>query len=88
MTTVMNPDKARAEILPMVLEMASDPVPNIRFNVAKALSTMVPICGNSVGEIQVRPVLSVLIEDPDRDVRFYAEKALLALDIEIIKYKT
>lgn len=30
------------EVLPLVLRMASDPVPNIRFNVSKTLERMAP----------------------------------------------
>lgn len=30
------------EVLPLVLRMASDPVPNIRFNVSKTLEKMAP----------------------------------------------
>ena len=41
---------------------------------------MSPICGHSTSDAQIRPVLSVLVEDPDRDVRFFASHALEALD--------
>ena len=41
---------------------------------------MSPICGVKVCESQIRPVLSVLIEDRDRDVRYFASRAMEALD--------
>eukprot|EP00566_Odontella_aurita_P008355 CAMPEP_0113564216 /NCGR_PEP_ID=MMETSP0015_2-20120614/21495_1 /TAXON_ID=2838 /ORGANISM="Odontella" /LENGTH=667 /DNA_ID=CAMNT_0000466271 /DNA_START=185 /DNA_END=2188 /DNA_ORIENTATION=- /assembly_acc=CAM_ASM_000160 len=80
MTTVMEPDTARIELLPMVLDMASDAVPNIRFNVAKGLQIMAPVCGKEICDTQIRPVLSLLVEDPDRDVRYFATKTLESLD--------
>ena len=51
-------------------------VPNIRFNVAKCLQMLAPVCGKDVCGSQIRPVLSLLVEDPDRDVRFYANRTL------------
>ncbi|EEC44256.1 predicted protein [Phaeodactylum tricornutum CCAP 1055/1] len=80
MATEMDSDSARIEILPLILEMATDLVPNIRFNVAKELQSMAHACGISAYESQVLPVLNMLLEDEDRDVRFYAEKAATALD--------
>lgn len=53
---------------------------NIRFNVAKELQAITPHCGVSAYETQVLPVLNVLMDDDDRDVRFFAEKAVGALD--------
>ena len=55
---------------------------NIRFNVAKGLETMSPVCGGLVSELQIRPVLALLAEDPDRDVRFYAKKTMVFLENE------
>lgn len=80
MSTKMEPEIVAIEILPLVLELSTDTVANIRFNVARALEQMGPICGQSVYDTQIRPVLNVLIEDPDRDVRFFSEKTSRALE--------
>jgi len=80
MSTKMDPDTARLHALPLVLEMATDAVPNIRFNVAKELEKMAPVCGVQAYETQILPVLTMLMEDDDRDVRYYAEKTATALD--------
>ena len=80
MSTKMDPDTARLHALPMVLEMATDAVPNIRFNVAKELEKMAPVCGVRAYETLILPVLTMLMEDDDRDVRYYAEKTATALD--------
>jgi len=55
-------------------------VANIRFNVAKGLKTVAPVCGNAAIDSQIRPVLSLLAEDPDRDVRYFANKTLESLE--------
>ena len=80
MSTVMEPEIARTEILPLILQMTTDNVANIRFNVAKGLKTMAPVCGSQVTDSQIRPVLAFLVEDPDRDVRFFAKKTIESLD--------
>jgi serine/threonine-protein phosphatase 2A regulatory subunit A len=80
MATKMEPENATVELLPMVLELSTDPVANIRFNVAKCLEQMGPVCGQPVYESQIRPVLNVLLEDPDRDVRFFAEHTFRVLE--------
>ena len=41
---------------------------------------MAPVCGSAVYESQIRPVLSMLAEDSDRDVRFYAKKTLKSIE--------
>ena len=53
---------------------------NIRFNVAKGLETIAPVCGKAVTDSQIRPVLGLLSEDADRDVRYYANKTLESLN--------
>ena len=55
-------------------------VANIRFNVANELQSVSPHCGVSSYQSQVLPVLTVLMDDDDRDVRFFAEKAVSALE--------
>lgn len=63
-------------MLPLVLKMAQDSVPNIRFNVAKTLQTLIPLLDNNVVQTKVKPVLSKLFDDTDRDVKFFASQAL------------
>jgi len=86
--TAMESELAQTEVLPIVLEMAADEVANIRFNVAKGLETMSPVCDGLVLELQIRPVLALLAEDPDRDVRFYAKKTMGFLEKESMQAKT
>jgi len=63
-------------MLPLVIRMAADVVPNIRFNVARTLSTLVPRLDPIIVESRVKPCLKMLSEDQDRDVKFFAIQAL------------
>jgi serine/threonine-protein phosphatase 2A regulatory subunit A len=74
MATVMDAHTAQWEILPMLLEMHCDPVPNVRFNVAKGLGMIGPMLQTSY-EGQIVPILTLMMEDPDRDVRYFATQA-------------
>jgi serine/threonine-protein phosphatase 2A regulatory subunit A len=67
-------------MLPVVISAAKDRVPNIKFNVAKMLQSMIPIVDSTVVEQTIRPCLVELHEDPDVDVRFFAGQALQACD--------
>lgn len=55
-------------------------VANIRFNVARELVRVSPHCGLPAYQSQIVPVLTVLMEDEDRDVRFYAGTTAAALE--------
>jgi hypothetical protein len=55
-------------------------VANIRFNVARELERISPHCGVSTYESQIVPVLTVLMDDEDRDVRYYAESTAASLE--------
>jgi serine/threonine-protein phosphatase 2A regulatory subunit A len=63
-------------MLPTVLNLASDPVANVRFNVAKTLNKMCPHIGSSALQTQVKPALEKLNQDADADVKFFSAEAL------------
>ncbi|KAI0655077.1 ARM repeat-containing protein [Cubamyces menziesii] len=75
-------DIVRGDILEMLLQLAGDPIPNIRFNVAKALETIATSFGDTpqgrqLVQQKIVPVLEALKNDQDADVRFFASRALL-----------
>lgn len=43
---------------------------------------MAPVCGKEICDTQIHPVLALLLEDSDRDVRYFAAKTLESLDKE------
>ncbi|CAJ1942760.1 unnamed protein product [Cylindrotheca closterium] len=75
MAMEMDPGMASIEILPIILEMATDTVPNIRFNVAKELGKLSKVFDQNIFDQQIYPILTLLMDDPDRDVQFFAKKA-------------
>ncbi|KAJ2437928.1 protein phosphatase 2A structural subunit, partial [Coemansia sp. RSA 2424] len=72
-------------ILPSLEGLVNDPIPNIRFNVAKSMEPLTAALRRSPdtapleGSI-IRPTLARLEEDSDPDVRFFAHRSLLAID--------
>jgi serine/threonine-protein phosphatase 2A regulatory subunit A len=74
MATSLDVQIIRDTVLDAALALANDPIPNIRFNVAKCLETLaVVLAGSPEGQdlIQRRilPALRKLQEDSDADVR-------------------
>ncbi|KAI9090824.1 armadillo-type protein [Phlyctochytrium arcticum] len=74
-----NGETLRDFILPTINTLANDPIPNIRFNVAKALEQIIPLVrkanlGNALAE-QIQPALTKMSEDGDVDVRYFARRA-------------
>ncbi|KAJ3894953.1 Ser/Thr protein phosphatase 2A regulatory subunit A [Lentinula edodes] len=77
----LNLDIVRSEIIESLLQLASDPIPNIRFNVAKSLEVLLSAYGNTPeGEAfvhqRILPVLEQQKNDQDADVRYFAARAL------------
>ena len=72
MATAMDGKDAQREVLPVLIDMFADPVPNVRFNVAKGLGMVGPILDASVYRLQIGPILEIMRGDDDRDVRHFA----------------
>lgn len=70
-------------LLPTVLNMASDNVANVRFNVAKTLAILGPKLNSATMQAQVKPILGKLNDDTDFDVRYFASEAVIGKQIEI-----
>ncbi|XP_055840215.1 serine/threonine-protein phosphatase PP2A 65 kDa regulatory subunit isoform X3 [Episyrphus balteatus] len=66
-------------LLPTVLILATDPVANVRFNVAKTLQKISPFLETSVIETQVKPALDKLNADSDVDVKHFASEAIAGI---------
>jgi serine/threonine-protein phosphatase 2A regulatory subunit A len=67
------------QLLPYLLRLSKDGVPNVRFNVAKALGRLLPKLERATILGSVRPTLEAMSHDADQDVRFYASKSLALL---------
>jgi len=67
-------------IIPTIANLANDPIPNIRFNVAKSFEQLIPLMKTpqlqKAKEEIVKPTLMKLRDDTDNDVKFFANRAL------------
>mmetsp|Transcript_8561 Transcript_8561/g.24416 ORF Transcript_8561/g.24416 Transcript_8561/m.24416 type:complete len:595 (-) Transcript_8561:83-1867(-) len=66
-------------LVDLVIEMSKDNVPNIRFRVAKCLQEIAP-CLDSGALDKARQTLDKLTDDPDVDVKFFAARAVEAVE--------
>jgi len=69
-------------IIPTVLQLSNDPIPNIRFNVAKSIEILSPALKNpdlvSLVNDQIKPTLTRLHDDSDVDVKYFSARAIAA----------
>jgi len=63
-------------LLPNILKLVEDKVPNIRLNVALTLSEIIPNVSSNEIEKHIKPALEKLKSDNDKDVRYYAIQVL------------
>jgi len=66
-------------LLPTVVSLGSDSVPNVRFNVAKSVQKMSASLDAATIEASVKPLLNQLQTDNDIDVKYFASEALAVL---------
>ncbi|KAJ2743734.1 protein phosphatase 2A structural subunit [Coemansia sp. BCRC 34301] len=81
----VTPEIVRDLILPSLEGLVNDPIPNIRFNVAKSMEPLTEALRRSPDTAPleasiIRPTLARLEEDSDPDVRFFAHRSLQAID--------
>ncbi|EIN13734.1 Ser/Thr protein phosphatase 2A regulatory subunit A [Punctularia strigosozonata HHB-11173 SS5] len=75
----LNPDIILSDIIDPLSQLAADPIPNIRFNVAKCLEVVGTSYGPDGAELaqtRVKPLLEQQKNDTDADVRYFAARAL------------
>jgi len=78
LATVLPSDVVGSKLLPLVVDLCGDAVPNIRLNACKTLQIIIPKLDAALVESKVKPLLNKLFEDKDRDVRYFASIALQA----------
>jgi serine/threonine-protein phosphatase 2A regulatory subunit A len=81
MAEALTPVMVKDSILPTITELSKDPIPNIRFNVAKSLESLIPLLKKDPNTAElvsssVKPTLEKLCTDQDGDVKFFATRAL------------
>ncbi|CCE65408.1 hypothetical protein TPHA_0L00520 [Tetrapisispora phaffii CBS 4417] len=79
--TVIDMDPLKKEILPFIISLAQDEVPNIRFNVAKGLAEIATSLikrdskNKKLIKEELLPVLENLVQDEDVDVNYFSEQS-------------
>ena len=76
LAATVGPEILAGTMLPIVLHMSDDRVPNVRFNVAKTLQSLIAQLDPDAVQDQVKPCLVRLADDSDKDVRYFASQAL------------
>ncbi|KAH0785252.1 Serine/threonine-protein phosphatase 2A 65 kDa regulatory subunit A beta isoform [Histomonas meleagridis] len=71
---VLSAEDLSERVLPSVILMASDQVPNVRILAAKTLVKLLNFADEK-GKIQVNVILKLLKNDSDPDVRYFADQA-------------
>ncbi|KAI8973007.1 armadillo-type protein [Pilobolus umbonatus] len=84
MSVSLTPDIIQETILPTVVKLADDPIPNVRFNVAKSIEVLAPVLMTNPATVvlvstKLVEILVKLESDPDTDVKWFAHKALLTV---------
>jgi serine/threonine-protein phosphatase 2A regulatory subunit A len=74
MAPSLDPPIIRDTVLDAALNLAADPIPNIRFNVAKCLEILASVLatspeGQEIVQRRILPAVKKLQEDTDADVR-------------------
>lgn len=73
------PDIVNGKLMDLVFAMAKDPVPNVRFNVAKCLQDIADHFDPPTLE-KAKAVLDDLAEDADADVKFFARRSIESIE--------
>ena len=69
------------DVIDRLLDLADDPIPNIKFNVAKSLEVLATTYGvthqvRQFVQTRILPKLEVQKNDSDADVRYFAARAI------------
>ena len=81
----LSPAVLESSIVPLIVAMASDSVPNIKFTVAKTLHLVIPhLRKNNLSLSACSAALVKLSQDTDRDVKFYANKVCISIIFVLI----
>lgn len=76
---VCSPDQIKRLFLPTIKVLSTDPVANVRFNVAKTLQKLSPFLDQATIEAEVKPILDKLNTDTDVDVKHFAQEAIAGI---------
>ena len=77
---ILGRDGATQNLVPIVLSLLSDPVPNVRFHLSKVLGLMAPQLPADTTRKLILPALDRLSGDADSDVAYFAMQSVKAVN--------
>uniref|UniRef100_A0A336M5T6 Protein phosphatase PP2A regulatory subunit A n=1 Tax=Culicoides sonorensis TaxID=179676 RepID=A0A336M5T6_CULSO len=76
---VCGADQIKRLFLPTIKVLSTDPVANVRFNVAKTLQKLSPFLDQATIDGEIKPILEKLNTDTDVDVKHFASEAIAGI---------
>jgi serine/threonine-protein phosphatase 2A regulatory subunit A len=76
MAIVHMPPQFQNQLLPLAIELASDPVPNVRYNAAKSLGKFFAQTPKDSSGAKIIATITTLSKDTDNDVKFFAQNVI------------
>jgi serine/threonine-protein phosphatase 2A regulatory subunit A len=70
------PERFQTETLALLINATNDKVPNIRLRAAQVLGVACSYIGPENSRTRIRPVLAELLNDKDRDVKYFAAQSM------------
>ncbi|CAG9331656.1 unnamed protein product [Blepharisma stoltei] len=74
----MSEEKILAIVVPMIVSLSSDAVPNIRLNIARLIKEVFPLVTDASTKDRIKAILKTMSRDDDVDVKFYSDLSLKA----------
>ena len=72
----MTKEQIGLHIVPILLKSSKDPVPNVRFCVAKLFKKIITKIDSQSLMTKIKPRLAEMTTDSDKEVQFFAKGAL------------
>lgn len=78
-TPICSQESIEGVVVPAVKALLSDPVPNVRFKSAQTMRVLIGCVGKSEMKRDMKKSIEKLTADKDKDVKYFAQKALEGL---------
>jgi serine/threonine-protein phosphatase 2A regulatory subunit A len=70
------PESFQSDLLGLLVSAANDKVPNVRVRAAQVMGSVAPFIGAENTRYQLKPILTDLLTDKDKDVQYFASLSI------------
>lgn len=84
LTLPFGPQNTVELLLPLYTKLSQDSVSNVRMSVAKLSAILCVVLEKPIVQSHIKPVLEQLSKDEDKDVSYYAKKAMESLEAPLV----